>query len=56
MSMNDHRITPILLAAAHFDVVAVRQLLQLEFPPYLCSTVPFSVSEVIVDEVNASLA
>ena len=28
MSMNDPRITPILLAAAHFDVVAVRQLLQ----------------------------
>ena len=28
----------------------------LEFPPYLCSTVPFSVSEVIVDEINASQA
>ena len=28
----------------------------LEFPPYLCATVPFSVSEVIVDEINASQA
>ena len=35
---------------------AYAQRLDLEFPPYLCSTVPFSVSEVIVDEINASLA
>ena len=42
--------------AGHLDLHAEANDNVLEFPPYLFPTVPFSVVEVIVDEINASQA